>query len=156
MIDTTQPKFRRWINVVSILWMADKITLIRRWKWNKIRGRIFDVAQYWYNVGVQHWNNAKSTLHNVFNVAQCPFNVVSTLIWYYFNIVSMWPERLLKLYWNQSGYGFAEILVSSGLLNEIISLREKCPNTDSFLVRIFPHSDWIRRNSSVRIRENMD
>ena len=25
------------------------------------------------------------------------------------------------------------------------SLREKCPNTGLFLVRIFPHSDWIRR-----------
>ena len=24
-------------------------------------------------------------------------------------------------------------------------LREKCPNTELFLVRIFPHSDWIRR-----------
>ena len=135
--------------------MADKITLIRRWKWNKIRGRIFDVAQHWYNMGVQHWNSVKSTLDNVFNVAQYRFNV-SMLIWYYLNIVSMWPERLLKLYWNQSGYGFAEILVSSGLLNERISLREKCSNTDSFLVRIFPHSDWIRRATSVRIRENMD
>ena len=26
-------------------------------------------------------------------------------------------------------------------------LREKCPNTEFFLVRIFPHSDWIRRNT---------
>ena len=26
-------------------------------------------------------------------------------------------------------------------------LREKCPNTDIFLVRIFPHSDWIRRDT---------
>ena len=26
------------------------------------------------------------------------------------------------------------------------SLREKCPNTEFFLVRIFPHSDWIRRD----------
>ena len=25
------------------------------------------------------------------------------------------------------------------------SLREKCPNAEFFLVRIFPHSDWIRR-----------
>ena len=25
-------------------------------------------------------------------------------------------------------------------------LREKCQNTDFFLVRIFPYSDWIRRN----------
>ena len=27
------------------------------------------------------------------------------------------------------------------------SLREKCPNTDFFLVRIFPHSDWIWRDT---------
>ena len=28
-----------------------------------------------------------------------------------------------------------------------LSLREKCPNTEFFLVRIFPHSDWIRRDT---------
>ena len=27
----------------------------------------------------------------------------------------------------------------------IQSLHEKCPNTEFFLVRIFPHSDWKRR-----------
>ena len=27
----------------------------------------------------------------------------------------------------------------------MLSLREKCPNTEFFLVRIFLHSDWIRR-----------
>ena len=27
------------------------------------------------------------------------------------------------------------------------SLREKCPNTEFFLVRIFPHSDWIWRDT---------
>ena len=33
------------------------------------------------------------------------------------------------------------------------SLREKCPNTEFFLVRIFPHLDWIRRDTkSVQIR----
>ena len=32
-------------------------------------------------------------------------------------------------------------------------LREKCPNTEFFLVRIFPHLDWIRRDTkSVQIR----
>ena len=38
-------------------------------------------------------------------------------------------------------------------LNEIndwyLTLREKCPNTEFFLVHIFPHSDWIRRDTSV-------
>ena len=28
-----------------------------------------------------------------------------------------------------------------------VSLREKCPNTGFFLVRIFPDSDWIRRDT---------
>ena len=38
----------------------------------------------------------------------------------------------------------------------IDTLRKKCPNTEFFLVLIFPYSDWIRRDSpySVRIREN--
>ena len=27
------------------------------------------------------------------------------------------------------------------------ALHEKCPNTEFFLVRIFPHSDWIRRDT---------
>ena len=30
---------------------------------------------------------------------------------------------------------------------EKISLREKCPNTEFFLDRILPHSDWIRRDT---------
>ena len=40
------------------------------------------------------------------------------------------------------------------------TLNEKYPNTEFFLLRIFPHSDWIRRDTissySVRIRENTD
>ena len=28
-----------------------------------------------------------------------------------------------------------------------ITRREKCPNTEFFLVRIFPHSAWIRRDT---------
>ena len=29
-----------------------------------------------------------------------------------------------------------------------IALREKCPNTEFFLVPIFPHSNWLRRGTS--------
>ena len=40
------------------------------------------------------------------------------------------------------------------------TMNEKYPNTEFFLLRIFPHSDWIRRDTiysySVRIRENTD
>ena len=42
-----------------------EIMLIRRWKWNKIRRRIFNVAQRWYNVSARRWNNVETTLHNV-------------------------------------------------------------------------------------------
>ena len=43
-----------------------------------------------------------------------------------------------------------------------ISLREKCPNTEFFLIRTFPHSDWMRRDSlriqsecgKIRARKN--
>ena len=30
-------------------------------------------------------------------------------------------------------------------------LREKCPNTEFFLALIFPHSDWIRRDTCLRL-----
>ena len=33
------------------------------------------------------------------------------------------------------------------LLKLQATLREKCPNTEVFLVRIFPYSDWIRENT---------
>ena len=38
------------------------------------------------------------------------------------------------------------------------ALREKCPNTDLFLVRIFLNFDWIQRfmEYSVEIQENTD
>ena len=72
--DLAQPTFQRRINVVSTLWINVEITLIRRWKWNKIRRRIFNVAQRWYNVGVRRWNNVDTTL------SRCCFNVVSTLV----------------------------------------------------------------------------
>ena len=40
------------------------------------------------------------------------------------------------------------LVISCGLIeSSTSSLREKCPSTELFLVRIFPHSDWIRRNT---------
>ena len=58
----SKPMFQRRINVVSMLWINTEITLIRRWKWNKIQGRIFNVAQRWYNVSVPRWNNVETKL----------------------------------------------------------------------------------------------
>ena len=31
-----------------------------------------------------------------------------------------------------------------------LALREKCTNTESFLVRIFLHSDWIQENTDQK------
>ena len=44
------PKFQPRVNVVSELKFSIKMTLIQRWKWNKIRRRIFNFAQRWHNV----------------------------------------------------------------------------------------------------------
>ena len=62
MMNVSQPTFQRRINVVSTLWINVEITLIRRWKRNKIRRRILNVAQRWYNLGVRRWNNVDTTL----------------------------------------------------------------------------------------------
>ena len=43
----TQPILKRWIHVVSTFWINVEITLIRRWEWNKIRSRNFNVAQHY-------------------------------------------------------------------------------------------------------------
>ena len=95
-IDTTQPTFQRRINVFSTLWIIVEITLIWRWKWKKIRCRTSNVAQHWYKVGVQRWNNVKSTLYNVdatvfqrwttsfqrsFNVVWTSVKAISKPIW---------------------------------------------------------------------------
>ena len=66
-------------NVGSTLWINVEITLIRRWKWNKIRRRIFNVAQRWYNFGVWRWNN-----------------VETMLIQLYLDVVSTWSQLWVK------------------------------------------------------------
>ena len=82
-----QPTFQSRINVVWTLSITVEITLVRRWKWNKIRRRIFNVAQRWYNFGARRWNNVEITLHNnetLYNVGtkliQRCFNLASTLV----------------------------------------------------------------------------
>ena len=47
------------------------------------------------------------------------------------------------------------------LSSDIYALYKKWPNTEFFLVRIFPHSDWIQRDTSIslysaRMQENTD
>ena len=42
-----------------------------------------------------------------------------------------------------TGYRFKVVVI-------FIPLREMCPNRKLFLVRIFPHSDWIRRDKKYK------
>ena len=72
----TQPTFKSRINVVWVLSITVEIKLVRRWKWNKIRRRIFNVAQLWYNVSARRLNNVEITLHNI----ETMFNLASTLV----------------------------------------------------------------------------
>ena len=45
---------------------------MRRWKWNKVQRRIFNIAQYWYKV--------ETTLHNVvWTLLQRWYNIIATL-----------------------------------------------------------------------------
>ena len=79
LFESTHPTFQRRIIVVSTLWINVEITLIRHWKWNKIRCRIFNVAKRWYNISARRWNNVETTLHNVKTILVQPwYNFVST------------------------------------------------------------------------------
>ena len=89
----SQPTFQRRINVFSTLWINVEITLIQHWKWNKIRRRIFNVAQRWYNISALHWNNFKTTLHTI-ETTLC--NVGTTLIQLCFNLVSTLVKAILN------------------------------------------------------------
>ena len=116
LIDTIQPAFQCQINIVLTLWMAVEITLIQRWKWNKIWSWIFNVAQHWYNVSVQHRNNIKSNLqyidamlHKVISMLfQCWCDIISTLFQHGLNVSSKHTESNLA----SEKYGFAERLIS--------------------------------------------
>ena len=114
----SQPTFQRRINVVSTLWINVEITLIRRWKWNKIRRRIFNVAQRWYNVSARRWNNVKTTLHNVKTTLH---NVGATLIQRCFNLAS----TLVKAILNQIGpVMIVDCEIVEYMLNTWIALKQ--------------------------------
>ena len=106
-IDTTQPTFQPRINVVSRFRITLEITLIRRWKWKKIRNRIFIVAQHSNNVGVKRWNNVKSTMHivdatvsqNCTTLFQRCFNDDLTLSQRCFKMASTSFKAILKPIW---------------------------------------------------------
>ena len=128
-IDTTQPTFQRRFNVASTSWITVGITLIRRWKRKKIRSRIFSVAQHWYNVGIQRWNNVKSTLHTVdvtifqscaTSFQRC-FNVDMTLSQCCFNMAYIYASQsYIETNLASEKYRFVKSLRSFILLNEKI------------------------------------
>ena len=90
---SSQSTFQRRIDVVSTFWINVEITLTQRWKWNKIRRRIFNVAQRWYNVSARRWNNVETTLHNVETTLH---NVGTTLIQRCFNLASTLVKPILN------------------------------------------------------------
>ena len=63
------------------------------WKWNKIRGRIFNVAQRWCNVNVRRWNKVETTLYNVEKTLH---KVGATLIKRCFNLASTLVKAILN------------------------------------------------------------
>ena len=70
-------------------------------------------------LGPTYWSRIKKLLEN------------------FLKILEKWTWKLLKLlYWAR-----IDFCIEFGLE----TLREKCPNMEFFLVRIFPHSDWTDR-----------
>ena len=80
--------FQHWINVVSKLWINIEITLIRRWKWNKIRWWIFSVAQSFVS------DVETMFIKWFFNGRQHRCNVVPTLIWHFCHVVSTCHQHI--------------------------------------------------------------
>ena len=64
---------------------------------------------------------------------------------------------LLQLFIKSKAVRKRSLFIKHVLL--LLTLCEKCPNTQFFLVRILPYSDWIRRFTGygkIRIRGNTD
>ena len=106
-IDTILPTFQRRFSVVSTLLITIQIMLTLRWKWNKIRNWIFNVAKYWYSAGIQCWSNRKSTLHDMnatvfqryaMSFQRC-FNIDMTLSQNCFNMASSSVKAMSKQVW---------------------------------------------------------
>ena len=62
----------------------------------------------------------------------------------------LFTNGLLMQVWSHTDYNrnySRYLLPSSHPIQHKSSLLEKCPNTEFFLVRIFPYSDWMRRET---------
>ena len=67
--------------------------------------------------------------------------------------ITLSPTRIQVLTFMQDFRWVSSVFIISffspyRVCSKLWTLREKCPNTEFFLVRIFPHSDWIRRDTS--------
>ena len=66
----------------------------------------------------------------------------------YCNWSNVYYNKGLRIYSSFIFYNVNFTCVAySFILTVCLTLREKCPNTEFFLVRIFRHSDWIRRDT---------
>ena len=102
-INFTNLKFLIYILRMYML----RLSHLRESRWNKIRHRIFNVVQRWYNVGVRRWNNVESTLHNLdttifqrcTTLFQYCLNVDMALSQCYSNVASTSVEAISKPIW---------------------------------------------------------
>ena len=86
--DNSSTSNQRCLNFVNI-----EITLTPRWKWNKIRRRIFNVAQHWYNINARRWSKVKTTLHKVETTFH---NIGKSLYQRCFNVASILVKGILN------------------------------------------------------------
>ena len=73
----------------------------------------------------------------------CTFGL--PMIWLIHLVNEMWIKRTLPT-WGKAA-GRLKVARPEAATEGLLSLREKCPNTEFFLVLIFPRSDWIRRDT---------
>ena len=138
----------------SNYWQSPKITAaVHCFHYNSHR-------HYYYHHFHYHWNyhyRLKILLTILFIVISSPicFNLSSFYRHMFFsNLIPIFsfftPRHILGILFIPFIYIYSYL--------HFLTMREKRPNTELFLVRIFPYLDWIRRFTlySVQIRGNMD
>ena len=83
----------------------------------------------------------------MFNILK---NYRNFIMIYHFYSRGWWLKKVEKLVANIHDTSKYVIYVIN--LKQALTLREKCPNTELFLVRIFLYSDWIRALKTVNLR----
>ena len=135
---------------IQLLWFILNIqnicNLIDREKWNVDRIVLFAYFTLWRNK-IWHLYVFLILLYNaVFTLFFCRFLLVWT-----FSFIENRIDNHEKF--NRASYCIHSCLLfhfsffSFFNLDDFYILREKYPYLDFFLARIFPHSDWIRRDT---------